>query len=485
VRLFARFVLGAVTVAYVVEMLVGRLLVYELVTAIAFYLCIALLVWFAWRAREWLASSARERLGGRVGDIAAYLCGDWRVVVFGIPVALALAVAAALRYAIEVGSEFDFGKRLSARMFIRRAQAQKRAGHSPASQPLPADYVASFDLYHTPEPEMLVEPETGDYEGLRANVESWRGGDDTTNSLALFGHKGTGKSTLLERLGSDWGELRVIAGKVHGKCTKVDDVAKLFGDLLQCDMSSGMGGFLESVAKMPPTLVLLDDAHNLVLRTQGGFGGFRLLASLINANTPNLYWCAAFNLYPWRYLENVFAQELPFRSTHAVHGWSDTDIERLITRRHASTGYRLRFDDVILASDNEAHDYVESRFFQVLWEQSHGIPRSALALWRRSLLYNGSRTLRVTLPEIGDASRASSLSTEALFVLAAVVRHENLTATEAMEVTGISQSLVRHALSSARELGLVERGEDRRYRVAPDWYALLARVLSDRNLIYE
>ncbi len=488
-RLLARYVLGAVLVLYVIQAVVGRLLAYELVHDAAILLGLVLLAVLVWRERD-VTRGVVERLpAGRLRKLLVSLDSGRRAIVFNLPVTLVVTGILATEGLRAWIADSDFAKRLSAQLFLRRARAQQR---EPApSGTLTSDYLAWFDLEHVPDEAIRVEPGSADAARVLGALDSWAAHAESENSLALCGHTGVGKTSLLEQIGAGVQArgLRVIHARLADKVVAPPDFARWLGEHLGIDLAGGVPALLAADADMAPTVVLIDDLHNVFLRRRHGFEAFRFLATLLNADTTNLFWCATFNLYPWRYLEDVFSSEQPFRAVHVLRPWSDADIEQLIMRRHARTGYELRFDQLILATADshavDGDDFIETRFFQLLWEQSQGVPRTALALWREALVSDGSRTLHVTLPDVTGESRIASLPSEVLFALAAIMRHESLTSGETSSVSGLALPSIRHAFGLARQLGLIERGSDGRYRVCAIAHASLARALGARNLIYE
>ena len=483
-RAFARYVLVALIVVHLLDTLVGHLLLHAWLVRTAVIGGAILLFVLCFKASASIAEAASNVLGREAGSRLGDALYGWRGLLLSLPVAAIVTGTVIFDGLKSVGSRFELTKKISARWFLRRAKSHVRTNVH--SQALPDEYIAWFDDRAAPDGATRIAPEDDQRDAIEVAVKSWQLDCDGENSLAIFGYNGTGKSTLLLALAEQIEGVKIVHGTVEGKCTTAAAAAAYFSTLFEYDLADGAKALLELDSRIPPTLVLIDDAHNLYLREQGGFEAYRFLASLLNAPTRHIFWCAAFNLYAWKYLEAVFASEQPFRSSLRLETWGDGDIEKLITTRHAASGYELRFDDIILASGgDEDDDYVESRFFRLLWEQAQGVPRTALWLWRNSLVYDGTRTLRVSLPDVATDQRLAALSTDALFVYAAIVRHENLTAAEVVRVASLSMAQVRHALGIGLDTGMLARGQDRRYRMSPGWSHVMSQLLRNRNLIYE
>ncbi len=95
----------------------------------------------------------------------------------------------------------------------------------------------------------------------------------------------------------------------------------------------------------------------------------------------------------------------------------------------------------------------------------------------------GPDTLEVDPPQRKALETLEGLPLGALFLLAALYRHETLTAREAAEVVELSAGLTERILVRAVQQGLLTE-LDGDYQVSSLWYAPLARYLKRKNYLY-
>jgi len=240
---------------------------------------------------------------------------------------------------------------------------------------------------------------------------------------------------------------------------------------------------------MSDTVLLIDDAQNLFLGELGGFEGYRAFAELMNSGTDHLFWCVTFNLRSWHYLRAVFGGMPLFRRAIEINDFSEKDIMSLVMVRHRRTDAHLAYDEIIRATQSEedyiGEHHVEKQFFRLLWGQSNGNPRAALMLWTTSLHQLPNNRLKVGLPKYPKVTISEDWGDEALFVYAAIMRHENLNIKEVISVTSLPENIVINALGTGYDNNLLSCGVNGRYRITPIAQFSLTQLLLRKNFIYE
>jgi len=156
---------------------------------------------------------------------------------------------------------------------------------------------------------------------------------------------------------------------------------------------------------------------------------------------------------------------------------------------YAESGYRLSYDQIIMAtktknSYQESLAFTEEQFFRILWEQSNGNPRVALYLWTQCLRYNGGKKLKVGLPEKPSFQRLVGMEDDFWFVLASLVKHENLTRKEVVSTTNIPWPRVAQSIKIGLERKLLFKSKNNRYRLHFLSQSELVRQLKIKNFIY-
>jgi hypothetical protein len=495
VRLVGIFFFVLLAILHATQDAVGQALVYRLVYGFVVYVG---LVVCAYAARAWrleIAAAAQESLPERIHLGINRLCknsfGAWFV---SLPALLLLIATKLVILVREKAGEFDFFKRISAALFLRRIEhANKYEGQPEAANQQPPqlspDYLQWFKLEDVEDKTLLIEPESALPAKIEAILSAWSDNSSLDHSLALYGEKGCGKSSLLDMIELRYKKCAVRRIDIPPRLITREAVLEFFGRQLGVDLSQGAQSLLKADEGKEDAVLLIDNAQNLFLGELGGFEGYRTFAGLMNSGTEHLFWCVTFNLRSWHYLRAVFGGMPLFRRAIEIEEFSEEDIMHLIVARHQRTEAHLAYDDIIRATqsadDIVGEQQVEKQFFRLLWGQSNGNPRAALMLWTASLTPLSGDRMKVGLPKYPRIVIEETWGDDALFVYAAIMRHENLTQDEVVAVTNLPENIVINALGTGYDRHLLDCGPDERYRITAIAQASLSRLLLGKNFIYE
>lgn len=384
--------------------------------------------------------------------------------------------------------DYDWYRKVFARSFKLRAATVE------ASQPgVVSDSAALEDYQRWFLDEKDASPfiDSGLYANVRKSLDQWLEDKSCENSLMLTGARGSGKTSVLNRLRSsvleEHPEVRVEVVEVPAKTTTEEAVLDLVAGILGIDLTAGPSALVRTDAERPPTLVVLDNAQNLFLRRVGGLVGWETLLSLTNARVENIFWLIVVNNQSWAYLSNIYGKEYQFRHIKTARPWSQNDIRSLILSRNHLSGYKIRYDDILLSTRGPEAGNIrnaEQLYFSLLWDACLGNPMLALRLWLSSV-HLKANTVVVGLPDEVSSSWLEQLSNDLHFVYAAIMIHENMTSDELVETTALPERVVRTALKTAYDAGIIQRSQERRYRIVPLWYSAMMKLLTRKNLLHE
>ncbi|MBU1690009.1 MAG: hypothetical protein KJ958_03515 [Gammaproteobacteria bacterium] len=471
---------------------VGEALVYRIVSALMLYLGAVICFVAARQWRDEIVSRADRVLPVWLAGRVQQVCSGWLSWFGCLPALILLIGGMSFARVRNWAGETDLFKHIGAEIFRRRIEGTVGGGTENAAQKkngvLPAEYLNWFDLGAPEDASLLIEPSNGIVERIQAIVQAWTRESGGEHSLAIYGDKGSGKSSLLRVVENASQGCRVIKITVPAKLASRAGALEFFSKSLALDLAEGLASLAAMDKRSEKTLVLVDEAHNLFLAKPGGFEGYQAFMELVNANTTNLFWCVNFNRRSWDYLEGAFGRGQLFRNTLEIPPLTDADVQNLILRRHRHTGFLLSYDTIIRATqgpdDFTGLAQIETQFFRLLWGQSKGNPRAAIVLWTSALSPAGKDRLKVGIPYYRPIIGLAKLGDEALFVYAAIVRHENLTVAEAVATTSLPEAVVRDAIRAGINANAIACGEDKRYRFSPTAQFALIQFLLGKNFIH-
>lgn len=475
----------------VAETVARKALFYHLLLSGIYWLTPIVLAVAAYWWRKETAVSCNRDLPKYLAKKCADLCCGKSAIIFCLPVTLLLIVTQILKRLYALVSEIDSAKRISAQLFRRKLESAANTAKKSISnvQPIDPEYLSYFDFYKIAEEEFLITPSNIPFDEIQGTISSWVNGTSKSHALAIQGDKGVGKSSTLRKIADNNSSIDTHYLSIPRKIVHADEWLAYLGEQIGADLSGGVASLSTLDSKISKKIIIIDECQNLFLGYPGGFDAFYQFAKLLTTSTKNVFWCVALNKYSWVYLKAVTLGSQYFGRTFPIGEWSDADIRDLILIRHEKSGYDLEFDPIIFAMDRQdggdSSDYIQERFFQLLWEQSRGNPRIAMKMWLSSLTQKHGKSLKVGLPALSPINPLAGLTDEEKFVVSSIVRHENLTAEECLVTTNLSEGSVSHALQVGREKGFLNLNEVGQYRVKPDWQVAITQQLLGKNYLYE
>ncbi|MBN2359934.1 MAG: hypothetical protein JXR83_10815 [Deltaproteobacteria bacterium] len=454
-----------------------------------------LAVWAIWAAFAW-----RSTLAPRLRELApqqrlATASAGWMErqragALLSLPVLLLLIGAALYRAGRRVASYAGVIAFLRARKLRRQSRRTVTPEEAGPPAELPPRYLEEFPLYPVlGEGGPLVLPRDALIEQVLRQLQSWRA-TRVDGSLVLLGEKGIGKTTLTGLIERSVGELPVTT---HTWSQKTITEAAVVDELAPLLAANGARTVAEVAALLndgDDRAILLDEAHNVFLRTIDGYRGFEALVHLVNATSKKVFWVLVFNSFSWQFLNESRRRIHYFRRLLRVPTWSGDEIRELISRRNQRAGFAIEFDEMLLDEQGAAggdFELVESAdsYFRLLREASEGVPRIALYLWLDSLDVRSDRLLRVRLFHEPSLEQLTGLTDDLLYALAAVVQHENLTVEDLGRAMNFSPAFAAFALQYLSEYGVLEPKlrDPQRLTLSPRYYRQTLRLLRTKHLL--
>lgn len=481
------------TSAIVVDEITSRFMgVGPLQTLIDYAVLVWMMGWALWSLLQWRLPIAGAWLEFSVQSPRELAIAGWmqehRLGAILSPVALvrmgSARVVAHVRDILQKGGVIAYLRA----QFLKRI-AQRTADASPSeTKALPGCYIDEFPLYPVlGEDDSILLPREEQVGEVMDQLKRWKE-TRTDGSLVLLGGKGMGKTTFLSMLHRKVTDIEVVHHSWSKKTLTETEVVEEISESLGVAGDS-IGALCDALNAGPRRVVLLDEAHDVFLRTVYGYKGFDALVRLVNGTSDKIFWVLVFNEYAWQFINESRRRARYFRKLMKLPDWSSSDLQDLIARRNRRSGYTVEFDAAI--ADRGASDEIRlieggDSYFRLLADASGGNPRVATYLWLQSLELIGEKKLLVRLVREPKLT-TDGLTDEMLFVMAAVCQHENLSA-EHLEITlRLRPGSALFAMQFLREKGIFEPKERNKERMtlSPKFYRPTLRVLRNKHLLFE
>ena len=402
-----------------------------------------------------------------------------------------IIVLTAIDIFIKATENFAISKKISANLFRKQIESVEVQDGDDAK--VSSEYKEKFSFHSLDISEHYVDHSKDTETSICREVTEWVEEKSEEHSVVVFGDKGIGKTTLLKKVIQDLGEehpedLDFVYAKIPAKTIDKDKAYRFIENALGFEEDGSFDLYKLDKKLEKKTVLVLDEAQNLFLSHTKGFSAYNGLLNMINFSTENIFWVLSFNKYSWLYLDRAFGRSQFFRNVFELKGWDDTSIKELILKRHRSSDFKLSYDLLINAtrSQDEMDRYttIEAKFFKLLWELSRGNPRAALYLWLTSLSRRNSHTFNVHIPKDADLDSLDKLADDIFFVIADVLKHENLSPNEIESTTNLPKGIVRNAIKVGQERNFFYKDKHGRYMIEISSQYGLIKYLRSKNFIY-
>lgn len=237
---------------------------------------------------------------------------------------------------------------------------------------------------------------------------------------------------------------------------------------------------------------MLEDIHNLFIRTINGFEAIENLLVLVNATKSKVWWIITSGLYGWEYLDHVIHISGYFSRKIILSPLNAGDAREMILARHRMSGFRLNFriSEKIsdsrsfkkLTTDEARQAFLEQMFFEKLTEDSGGNIKSSLLYWLNAIESFDEEEINIAGRFDLDFSFLMQLPAEELYAIAAFIQHEYLTLEQFSRIFNLAIEDCGLLLGRMIRKGYLENnGTD--FYIPALFYRPAAKVLKLKNVL--
>jgi len=308
--------------------------------------------------------------------------------------------------------------------------------------------------------------------------------------------------------------IAIVAGPLAGKTT-------LLGEIERINLNRSTGIAFSEIARKKKEIslpddakrvVLLDNCHYLYMRKPGGFDIFYEFLNMIS--TQERLFITTWNLYSWKYLNEVFGLERYFPVQVFISDFEKENLRLFILKRYGKEEIRFYNDKEakeepliyvakyplelsslgrkILISipkinipylknrllNKKETQTTEDRVFEKIYLESKGNPGIARRLWELGLDYP-----RIKPEDIGQFSFDIELEYEEAFVLSLILSYQGLKKTEISDMIGPA-SMVDETIFRLLTQELIFKDEAGSFRVRPEALHSVVAYMKKLRLVW-
>jgi hypothetical protein len=358
----------------------------------------------------------------------------------------------------------------------------------------------------TPEPllsrEFLVARDE-EFRLLQNALERWQSG--RTASVAIVGPEGSGKSSLLNCLENEL-DTSILVTHVHvtERVRTVSELCRLFARTFEmAPAPDRVEGLIAALLTVSRRVVIVEQAHHLLLRVIGGREVLEAFFRLMMATHNHFLWLVSSRQYPWQRMEYLLDARRYFTSVIQCAFHDENELREALLRRERVTGHELHYAEgnrpgarirkLRLSHPLESaavQQALSEEYFARLYELSGGNMSAALFFWLQSLRAGADGRMTVEPCITIDDSFIQNLDRRYHFTLAEVVGHGTLSVAEHGEIFRLDETSSRLRLHYLYQIRLLEIVGDPSgpeasfYEVSPVFHKPVTRTLLNFNVLY-
>jgi hypothetical protein len=318
-------------------------------------------------------------------------------------------------------------------------------------------------------------------------------------SVAIFGEKGSGKTTLVRMARQQlFPEHRFVTAPLGSTVYGSADLTRQLAALFELGAADDLQTLVEAINGGGPVVAVLEDAHHLFERTLGGFDTVYEFLDVLSRTRQKVFWILTMDGYAWEYLDRIagIGQHFAFRvNTTALE--SDK-LERAIMARHEVSGYALRFEAEDQREEEKRRwlsfrprrqqgqlsrrEEVRQAFFRELNDIAEGNVFQGMFYWLRAIASVEEYTLVLRTPRVMDMEFLEQMPLFDLHTIAAVILHGGLSAEQHARVFQMNPAGSALHLGALTDTNLLFRFDDE-YKINKVLYRPLVRLLRRRNIL--
>ncbi len=322
--------------------------------------------------------------------------------------------------------------------------------------------------------------------------------DHRRGVVGLVGDRGMGKREVLDRLGHSLNGRPLLRLRPVAPMLDRDETLRWLADSAGVPLGereatvSTVANRLTELTDSPRVLVL-EDLQLLFQRSVGGFKALRAVLDTVHETSDDHFWIAVIHRPTWGYLKGVPGafNAAAFRELVMMEPVESEQLEAWLAGIAEQARVSLSFQRLSRLPAGSIGEQRERQraaraYWRLLHDRAAGNPQVARELWFEGLgAGDDSGTVEAALARAPVPSDLSDLQDAELFVLTALVVHEQLDVARAARVLNMPEPGVRATCRrlEARQVLVGDEALDC-FHVRTRWLPAVQRTLRAKNFLY-
>ena len=287
-------------------------------------------------------------------------------------------------------------------------------------------------------------------------------------SIAIIGEKGNGKTSLVYFATHDiFTGCKICTIDFQRSVYNEEELKHCFTKAFNFSNDISFEVLIKELDKVEDKhILILENLHNLFLRTINGFNAIERLLLMMSKLQDKYLWLITSGLYGWLYLNKVINISSYFHHIIELTSLNNDDIRQLIEMRHKASGYGLNFSTSTkfernrsyrkLKSDNDRQVFLSDYYFKNLAEDSNGNIKIAMQLWLSSIDKVEDEDIYINTEFNFDHRIILNLTHDENFTLAAFIQHEYLSIKEHAKIFHQSEETSELMINRLYKKGILD-----------------------------
>ena len=326
---------------------------------------------------------------------------------------------------------------------------------------------------------------------VSAHFQEWRQ-DPRRGLVAITGDRGSGKSVAMERLATTLNGPIISAPAPIGATSERAALQWLI-NTIKLDAQPNTESVVEALHEIASSVILLSNIHRLYLRAVGNYAGLDAVLAVMQATGRKHFWVASLHGPAWSFLAGMehVGNLGVFPVRLHLDPMNPADMSAWLLRQTRSAGFTPRFDGLLQRPARGPDrlrilERTERAYWRLLADASQGNPTVAARLWVDGLRATETASiLDVGVPRAHNSQELESLADSELFILTAIILHEDLDAHSLSQVLNMPEPSVRASCRGLEQLTLISENASGRYKVRLNWLPAVERHLRRRSFLHK